>query len=90
MTDSQWQVMQMLEKSPRETTKSTHHGFVSGAVVTSLVAKGWAKRAPGMGIDKVSITPKGILALLDERIIRDEKDRAAARRVLAEVVADET
>lgn len=45
----------LLAERPRETTRSTHHGYLSGAVASALERRGWATWSRGT----VSITEAG-------------------------------
>lgn len=77
MTDAQFKVLEMLEKVPRETSRTTHHGFVAGGVVRALCRQGLARRVPGG--NRIEITPKGILTLIDERDQRERIERILSR-----------
>lgn len=80
MTDAQFKVLSMLEKFPRETSRTTHHGVVSGVVAMALSKRGLVRRS--MGRTTMEITSKGMLALMDEREYRKglETVRAALQR----------
>ena len=45
LSKPQLEVLKLLATSPRETTKTTHHGFIAGVVVHALEKKGLAKRS---------------------------------------------
>jgi hypothetical protein len=72
LTRAQKRVLELLvERGPMPTTKTTHHGSISGRCATGLIARGWADyvytRTPKFGISqcKVEITDAGRQALLE-------------------------
>lgn len=63
LTRSQAEVLTLLDLYPRQTTKTTHHGYVSGASAASLIAKGLAQVRESGGLWLVEITDAGRAAL---------------------------
>jgi hypothetical protein len=70
LTRSQKRVLELLaEKGPLQTTRTTHHGSVSGRSASGLIARNWAKyvftRTERFGISqcRVEITELGRQAL---------------------------
>ena len=45
LTRTQQDVLALLEKEPRMTSKTTHYGYVSGSAAKALIRLGLAKRA---------------------------------------------
>lgn len=43
MTAPQREALKLLAEEPRETTKTTHHGYVAGIVMKSLTNRRWAE-----------------------------------------------
>jgi hypothetical protein len=61
---AQVRVLRLLREGPRETTKTTHHGYVSGATAEGLIRRGLAGRSyhahPVLGsIRAIAITDAG-------------------------------
>lgn len=61
LSKAQIEVLELLALEPRETTKTTHHGDVSGACANALVGKGFARRTARF----VEITAAGVKALAE-------------------------
>jgi hypothetical protein len=73
LTKPQTLALQMLVIASRETSRTTHHEYVSGRTMQALVARGLAEPIAGFVNGKYRITNAGSLALDVEMQRRMEK-----------------
>ena len=64
LTKQQREVLELLAVAPRYTTRTTHHGCISGATASALRRRGLARWG---GSNETEITEAGRAALARER-----------------------